>query len=399
MGMSVPAGTRFPCSLEDISGSLGEIKDYVVWKTNETIKMQRGITTPTALGNHTYMGMEWIFYIDAMTEPSLDFQASSPAISTTCTPMTKQCTQGLTQNPSDFVFSCSDGLKVNLTDSVLYVPGGLQKIGGDIADATAATPNSQFGISFGADPRLTRMAQEPSDMSILMPWPTIIPQNPSYFGTWGINYPTVAGSTESLDGVYLNMLTRSNVWFLNCTTQVAHLKYTRVNGSIAKFELRHASGDMAGLLAGQFSFAQVSSSVQQAMANINTAASVSNSMTELSDTWATEFSKNALMLAIGVMIPLQNELEQQRNSTVVLAQVPLIPLYLLIGLKFIYVVAVLVLGIGAYAFTHPAEIEVVKAQLSAKGLAAAHFDQPALLQQNVAKQVENRLALARTGKT
>jgi len=75
----------------------------------------------------------------------------------------------------------------------------------------------------------------------------------------------------------------------------------------------------------------------------------------------------------------------------------LIPLYLLLGFKFLYVVTVIVLAIGAYCFTHPAETEIVKAQLSVKGLAAAHFDQPDLLRENVVKEVQSRLNLAKNG--
>ena len=40
---------------------------------------------------------------------------------------------------------------------------------------------------------------------------------------------------------------------------------------------------------------------------------------------------------------------------------------------------------------------MVKAQLSAKGLAAAHFDDPRLLQQNVVKELHARLQAGREG--
>ncbi len=79
------------------------------------------------------------------------------------------------------------------------------------------------------------------------------------------------------------------------------------------------------------------------------------------------------------------------------ARIPLVPLYLLLGFKFLYVVVVVILAIGAYCFTHPAETEIVKAQLSVKGLAAAHFDQPDLIRQDVVKQVQSRLEQAKNG--
>jgi hypothetical protein len=67
------------------------------------------------------------------------------------------------------------------------------------------------------------------------------------------------------------------------------------------------------------------------------------------------------------------------------------PLYLLVSLKLLYVVAVVALTTGAYAFTHPAEIEVVKEQLLTRGLAASYFDQPQLLQHNAVKATQERL--------
>ena len=100
-------------------------------------------------------------------------------------------------------------------------------------------------------------------------------------------------------------------------------------------------------------------------------------------------------MAAGVMAPAPNIIEQHRNSTINVARIPLVPLYLLLGLKAIYVLAVIVLAIGAYCFTHPAETDVVKEQLSVKGLVAAHFDQPSLLQANVVNEVRSRLEEAK----
>ena len=104
-----------------------------------------------------------------------------------------------------------------------------------------------------------------------------------------------------------------------------------------------------------------------------------------------------LALSAFAMQPVRNNLEQNRIAGLSVARVPLIPLYLLLTTKAIYVIAVIALAIGAYCFTHPAETEVVKAQLSVKGLAAAHFNSPGLLQQNVVKQIEDRLDSANNG--
>ena len=96
-------------------------------------------------------------------------------------------------------------------------------------------------------------------------------------------------------------------------------------------------------------------------------------------------------MSIGALRPQINEIEQLRNATIAVSRIPVVPLYLLLGFKLIYVVAVVGLAIGAYCFTYPAETGIVKDHLRTKGLAAAHFDQPQLLQANVVKALQNHI--------
>jgi len=107
--------------------------------------------------------------------------------------------------------------------------------------------------------------------------------------------------------------------------------------------------------------------------------------------FADRWSQTALALSAGVMSREPNLLTQVRSISRQLARVPLLPLYMLLALKAIYVLAVIALAIGAYCFTHPAETEIVKTQLSTRGLAAAHFDTPDILQSKVVSQLSERL--------
>ena len=86
-----------------------------------------------------------------------------------------------------------------------------------------------------------------------------------------------------------------------------------------------------------------------------------------------------------------NLLTQIRSVPKPLARVPLLPLHILLAPKATHVLAVIALAIGAYCFTYPAETEVVKTQLSTRGPAAAHFDEPDILQSKVMSELSERL--------
>ena len=155
---------------------------------------------------------------------------------------------------------------------------------------------------------------------------------------------------------------------------VYDVSYTWVNGSVHTFNATASSSDMGGLISAPFAFQVGQAAV--ALSSIANSASVQNTSNDLANAFAEGWSNAALALSVGALEPTSTIIEQVRDSTVSVARVPMIPLYLLLGLKALYVVAVILLAIGVYCFTHPAETEVVKSQLSAKGLAAAHFDTP-----------------------
>lgn len=91
----------------------------------------------------------------------------------------------------------------------------------------------------------------------------------------------------------------------------------------------------------------------------------------------------ALAFSAGIFGPKINDVEQIRNNNVAVTRVPMIPLYTLLVLKLLYVLVVVALAIGAYLFTHPAETEVIRDQLSVKGLAMSYFKHPDVRRANV----------------
>lgn len=99
----------------------------------------------------------------------------------------------------------------------------------------------------------------------------------------------------------------------------------------------------------------------------------------------------ALAFSAGVFGPKINDVEQMRNNNVVVTRVPMIPLYALLILKLLYVLVVLSLAVGAYFFTHPAETEAIRDQLSVKGLAMSYFKHPDIRRANVMGQFQSQL--------
>ncbi|KAK5111654.1 hypothetical protein LTR62_004759 [Meristemomyces frigidus] len=115
----------------------------------------------------------------------------------------------------------------------------------------------------------------------------------------------------------------------------------------------------------------------------------------LAETFAERWAQAALGLSYGAMHQGPPILPPSRSVQGPVAHVPLVPLFLFLGLKTMYVLSVILLAIGAYCFTP--ETPSIKEQLSAKGLAASHFDEPGLLQQRLTGGREENLRPASTG--
>ncbi|KAI1618855.1 hypothetical protein EDD36DRAFT_480844 [Exophiala viscosa] len=265
------------------------------------------------------------------------------------------------------------------------------------------------GIAFSQNPQLSvagdlvngpnaDLQAERSNYS----FPEIYSTNPLYFGAWAAGYPVADPSTVQNNpfgsddtGVYWVETIGDPggaIWQLNCSTAVYEVSYTWIDGAVHTFNVSQATADMAALLGAPFGYAANLSSVGFALASAAEIASTVNTSVGLAAAFAHQMDKNLLAYSVGVLDPALNLLEQGRNSTLRVARVPIVPLYLLLATKAIFVIVVLVLAIGVYCFSHPSETEAVRAALSAKGLAEAHFQSPGVMQANVVKEVQSRLA-------
>ncbi|KIW50243.1 hypothetical protein PV05_11850 [Exophiala xenobiotica] len=336
--------------------------------TNDMTSNYTGSLSSTSKHNETFY-----FYSDSRSGSTVDFKVQTLGISTQCHIATKRCHGDYSNGTS---FRCSAGFAGDLTECLPNVwPASADDSG-----------SCETGIGFATDAQLSQAAGM-NNLTDLTDSPTgylsaLLKENPMYFGTWAIGFPG--------DDMHNALFSNSDpqvfpdghvnaVWMLNCTSTVYDVTYSYTDGSLHRFNASVAAPDWGAFFSGPFAWSPRVLGLKQTSLALENAAQA------------------ALGLSVGVFTPRVNDLEQLRNSSVSVARIPLVPLYLLLGFKFLYVVVVVILAIGAYCFTHPAETEIVKAQLSVKGLAAAHFDQPDLIRQDVVKQVQSRLEQAKNG--
>lgn len=390
---------------------------------DEASRLVQGVSTQNVILNYTAVdGLTYYYLADPGMDAKLDCKASTFAMTSQCTPITQKCLPGSqwpdadwSSNDNVYNFSCSPGFQANFTFN------GASQYPDSNAGYDQSYDVPMVGIAFSPDSSLSSRVgvYDPGFAlavdSMLPPngtfdnttlvgtnwsYPYLFPQNPLHFAVWASGFPTYDAKDVNSGDIVNPLLNDSQIWqadvgdftywILGCSAVVYDVSYTWVNGSIHTFAATAASDAMGGLISAPFAFGSGPAAV--ALNAVADLAGTQNTSTDLANVFARGWSKAALALSAGVMSSAANDIEQIRDSTVAVARVPMIPLYLLLGLKGLYVLAVIVLAIGAYCFTHPAETEVVKAQLSAKGLAAAHFDTPALVQQNVVKEIGARIA-------
>ena len=404
-----------PCNL---ASSLSGPSAYVgMYGGDEASRIAAGLSQKHAVLNHTTDNNETYFYLtDARLDRKVDFKAETYAISTQCKPVTSKCQPG-TEWPyvrEDYSIVCSRGFNTSFgfTGKVqrkVTKPSVTPDEFGILPD-----PEPLVGIGFSPDNKLSSRVgawdQAWHDANnatgngetpqCLTDGPGscyeyVLPNNPLHFATWSAGYPTLEQMGDDAlpplldDHEIFQSLSGPTYWVLQCSATVYHVNYTWSNGTINTFDAKLASAEMGGLISGPFAFSLAPAQI--AMTNIANLAGLSKTSKELAEKWSEGFSQAALAMSIGALAPQVNDIEQLRNYTIAVARIPILPLYFLLGFKLVYVVAVISLAIGAYCFTHPAETEIVKAQLSTKGLAAAHFDTPGLLQGNTVKALQDQI--------
>lgn len=410
-------------------GARGTSMSASLSQSDDAIRVLEG--APSALHNistwpmnHTTGSGEKAYYylaspLTAGDAEKLDFKAMTYAIRTQCVPITQQCLPGrqwpfaMSDNDLYNEFTCTPGFSANFT-----FDGGSQQLDADVEDGgnnvVSAQPVAGLAFALDADlserigqfdPNLEEKTMNGSTQSVVpgtnISYQYLQPNNPLHFAAWAQGFPSFGGSDQVEGDVAVSnpLLNDSQIWrsqsgttewILQCSTEVYDVTYTWVNGSVRDFHKTLSSPEMGALISAPFAIGGLRERYT-ALESVAAAAGASDNSRDLADMFADRWSLAALALSAGVMSPQPNLLSQVRSKDGPVARVPLIPFYILLALKAIYVIAVVALAVGAYCFTHPAETEVVKTQLSTRGLAAAHFDTPDILQTKVVSQLSERL--------
>ena len=372
----------------------------------EAPKIAQGVSLQNKVWNYTDSSKVDYHYLGNPNQDALvDFMAQTIATSTTCVPMTRKCYKydpNLTTDANYALigtYNCTNVFHGSLFSNTLQ------------DSTTYRSPN--VGVGFSQNPELTVAGElvrgpdeDEQDSRLPFSFAKIYPTNPLYFGAWAIGYPQGDPSNGLInpfgndEGVFWTTTIDDDggaTWQLNCSTTVYDVSYTWINGAVHEFNTTKSTADLAGLLSAPFAYASNLSAIPLALSSAAQIASTFNTSVGLANAFATEMSKNMLAYGVGAMEPQLNLLEQGRKSTLRVARVPVVPLYLLLATKAVYVVVVLILATWAFCFSHPSETEAVRMALSTKGLAAAHFESPGLLQANVVKEVRSRLEAAKSG--
>lgn len=352
-----------------------------------------GVSNNTQIRNYTDASNNTFWYMGSPAQNSMhDYQATTFATSSQCRPMTlEQCNIAYTHaNQSDLKFQCTPEFAGNLGQGFLN------------ASASEYEEHSSYpnvGVAFSNNAALTEVTGQIVSQGGIgsgrtpVPQPEMYTTNPLYYGVWTYGFPgpdIQANGNFSGDAAFYWDYQYGGIWMLNCSTTVYDVSYTWVNGQMSSFNTTLASTDFAALLTGPFVVGD-SPYIQNALDNVALIAGATNSSPGIAKSFAAEYSKLLLAYSIGAIDSVLVSAEQDRLVMNNVARIPLIPLYLLLATKGIYVLAVIILAIAAYAFTHPAETELVKDHLTVKGLASAHFNQPSVMQDNALKQLQSHL--------
>lgn len=399
--------TKVPCNLDYTAYQISVDNDtyreaFSLYNANEaTLTMIGSAKTRNTVGYayaedddytnaYTFLADQMIYSYNYTT----DFRARTYALRTQCAPMTARCfpasdayspTQnyfyssdfGLGSVGENYTFQCTPGFSGNVTSNGASLATNYR------AESTAAA----VGIGFSPDANLSRMVgNNESDPEIASY------ANPLHFGTWSLGWGKVPDEVTKAawrndSNIYVDAY-GSYVWMLNCDTTIYDFTYDFINGTIMDNFTATVVKDQE--IGGVVSYPFVAglpiaqTCIEYASAEILDSAN----STQLAEWWADQFSYCAVVMMAATFNKSAAILEQTRDNSYGATRVPIVPLYVLLGLKFLYCLAVLGLAIAAYQFTNPSESQSVKERLTVKGLAATCFCDANTHQQVAVQNVE-----------
>ncbi|KAI3317140.1 hypothetical protein HD806DRAFT_551106 [Xylariaceae sp. AK1471] len=276
--------------------------------------------------NFAYLG------IPARTDLyNVDFSAHTWALSSSCTPITKDCITRITG--PDALYNRS---------SIAF--------NGDLATNSINHMTMQyFSGAAMTDPA-------PGNVSV---------SNPYYYAAIAsVNQNTGYNRNLVNDSGIAIGLHSATIIAVACNTTVWDIEYTSINGSITRFVTSPSNRSMANIMMGTQSFTHVADAFLTQ--SFSTGAWLANSAQDIADNFAREYSLAALSLGGGAMTP-SLAMEAQFRTEILVARVPLAPLYALVASNLLLLILGLVLTVWAIG-TARGDVSEVQARLGVVGL-------------------------------
>lgn len=343
-----------PCNID------GSASTVFLQGASEAYQTLNNLSTTNQIANFELDGHTYSLIIDAKLPKDVDFQASTFALNTECKPISKECgLVGLAGTSTPF--NCSSGFAGDATSLEDADRVGYRRAASPVG-MILLNPDVQTNISLGS-----------KDL------------NPFYLGTWAAvdNQNTLSNATSQeilqSDPEIATPVHGGLSWVFLCTVSVYDATYSWINGSISTPTLTSANTSVGGLIAAPLA-------ENFGLSNLEIAtriASFSLTAQDVANKWATLFSQIALGLSAGVMSSRTN-LQEQTRTEILVARIPKVPLFTLIGLNLLYATVGLALALYAMCVSRPHAARDAQARLSVAGL-AARFEEPNLSQRPVAK--------------
>ena len=282
---------------------------------------------------YAYLGMPPLPALD-----NIDFTAKSYAIKSECQPVTKDCFAADRIFGPGAWYTCSFAMEgfieTGPTDTIQW---------------------AYFTNSSGKDNRTMYSVQNPYH----------------YASIFSVNQNIGWNQYISVDPQMENGLHGSTILAIFCNATVYDVEYSFVNGSVTRFVTTPSNNSMANILQGTQQYTKVGSPyILQAAA---VAAKNSNSSGELSQKFALGYSQAALAVAAGATFPTA-PIEAQHRRTVLVARVPLAPLYALVLSNLFLVLLGLVLTVLALVALGNDGTGEVQARLNIAAIVAGGFE-------------------------
>jgi hypothetical protein len=306
----------------------------------------------------------------------LDYRASTVGVATQCSLITPTCKMLRTGNDNqDTQFNCSSGF---------YGILGLPPVMSDSGSATDPNvpplnwkpfENLQYG--FYTDPQLTQSYDTGafnSSTGPLDPSGTCIPDaeliNPVYLGVAGrVNGHALSGDPGVMEGVG----GASADFVLSCSYTTYEVNYTWFNGTIQDVSFAQSpNGTLAEIYHGSQMYSTTTGGDHEFELDMMLAeqqASSSGFLHEFGRLYSVK-----VLSAIAAYSTGRSSMQEQERTSLLIAKVPVLPLWAIMACSLAYVVLGFALAFAAFK-SSTSNVQDLAARLSLAGLTAAAFEE------------------------